>query len=231
MIRLDCLLSNRGYCYRSRTKEYLKAVEVTVDGVRQLQPSAKVDATKVRVEGEELDPEIVWILMHKPMDAICSHKEEGLLIYDLLPDRWMARKPQITSVGRLDRDTTGLILLSDDGPRVHRLTTPKHHVPRVYLATLKNPIEGHEAGVFKSGSLMLEKEDKPLLPAEMETVDKHTARLTLYEGRYHQVKRMFEALGNEVTALHREKFGTIELGDLKPREWRLLTKEEVEKLG
>ncbi len=230
MERLDALLSHRGYCYRSRAREFLRAYAVKSGEVRLTDASKRVDEGTITVDGQPIDPPLLWILLHKPLDRICSHKEHGPLIYDLLPDRWLARKPQITSVGRLDRDTTGVLLLSDDGALVHRLTSPKFHIPRVYVADLKRPLSGHEAALFASGTLMLEDDDKPLRPVAMETVSPTRARLTLHEGRYHQVRRMFEAIGNEVTALHREKFGPLGVGELQAGEWRLLGAEEVEEL-
>jgi 16S rRNA pseudouridine516 synthase len=230
MTRLDCLLANRGYCYRSRTGDFLHAHEVTLDGQRQANPSKRVDESRVIIAGQAIDPECLWILLHKPTGHICSHKEHGQLIYELMPERWLRRKPVITSVGRLDKDTTGLLVVTDDGPLVHWLTSPKHHVPRVYLATVQNAFEGHEPALFASGTLMIEDDDKPLLPASMEILGKTQARLTLHEGRYHQVRRMFEAIGNVVTALHRESFGTLTLQGLDPGQFRLLTADEIARL-
>ena len=230
LTRLDCLLANLGYCFRSRTREYLKSEEVCLEGRRLLDPSVRVDRDLLMVAGEKLDPPALYILLHKPLDYICSHKEHGSLVYDLIPPRWTGRKPQITSVGRLDKDTTGLLLLSDDGALVHRLTNPKHHVPRVYRAVLAKPLEGNEAAMFASGTLMLPEDRKPLLPAEMETIAPREARLVLREGRYHQVRRMFEAMNNEVVQLHRESFGPLTLAGVAPGQWRLLNEAEVEGL-
>ncbi len=229
-IRLDCLLANLGYCFRSRAREFLKAADVRFDGKRMLDASAKVVRDRVTVDGGKLDPESLHILLHKPVGYICSHKEHGALVYELIPARWTARKPQITSVGRLDKDTAGLLLLTDDGPLVHRLTNPKHHVPRTYRAVLEKPLAGHEAGVFASGTLILSDDDKPLLPAEMQSLGPREVRLVLREGRYHQVRRMFQAMGNTVTQLHRESFGPLTLDGLAPGHWRLLDGAEVESL-
>ncbi|MGA2499561.1 MAG: 16S rRNA pseudouridine(516) synthase [Tepidisphaeraceae bacterium] len=230
LTRLDCLLANLGYCFRSRTREFLKSEQVCLEGRRLLDPSARVDRDHVTVAGETLDPPALYILLHKPLGYICSHKEHGSLVYDLIPPRWTGRKPRITSVGRLDKDTTGLLLLSDDGVLVHRLTNPKHHVPRVYRAVLAKPLAGNEAAVFASGTLMLPEDRKPLQPAEMQALSPREARLTLREGRYHQVRRMFEAMDNAVTELHRESFGPLTLAGLAPGEWRLLNAAEVEGL-
>jgi len=127
----------------------------------------------------------------------------------------------------LDKDTSGLLLLTDDGKLVHQLTSPKKHVPRVYLATLDRNLRGDEAATFAAGTLMLEAEEKPLLPARMEVLDARTARLTLHEGRYHQVRRMFAAVGNHVVLLHREKFGSLQVADLVEGRWRHVLPDEV----
>jgi len=224
MIRLDRILSSRGYSTRSQAKGFVRHHDILFDGKKVERVDDKVDPALVTIDGEPLDPESLFILMNKPVGYVCSHREQGDLIYSLLPERWTYRNPQVATVGRLDKDTSGLLLLTDDGQLLHRLTSPKHHVPRVYLATLDRPLRGDEAKIFQSGALMLEDEEKPLLPAEMEVLAETQARLTLHEGRYHQVRRMFAAVGNHVTALHREKFGIIALDDLQPGQYRLLEK-------
>jgi len=225
MLRLDRILANRGYCTRSQAKEFLQLHDVAAAGKPVTDGSVKVDPQSLTIDETAIDPEILLILLHKPMDYVCSHREHGSLIYDLLPERWRFRNPKLASVGRLDKDTTGLLLITDDGELLHRLTSPKKHVPRVYVATLDRKLNGTEADLFQSGTLMLDDEDKPLLPAEMQVIDETRARLTLHEGRYHQVRRMFAATGNHVIALHREAFGSITLEGLNPGEYRLLDPE------
>jgi 16S rRNA pseudouridine516 synthase len=181
----------------------------------------------VRFDGEPLDPAPgLVILMHKPAGFTCSHDDQGRLVYDLLPARYLKRDPKLSSIGRLDAETTGALLFTDDGALLHRLISPKSELEKVYEAQLARPLEGHEAALFASGTLVLRGEDKPCRPAAMEATGERTARLTLTEGRYHQVRRMFAAAGNHVEALHRAQFGPISLGDLKPGEWRLLTEAE-----
>jgi 16S rRNA pseudouridine516 synthase len=154
---------------------------------------------------------------------VCSHDDgEGRLVYDLLPERWRRRDPKISTVGRLDKDTSGLLLLTDDGALLHRLTSPKHKVPKIYEATLDRPLRGDEAEIFASGTLILNGEKTPCLPAKLEVIDPTHARLEIIEGRYHQVRRMFAAVGNHVTALHRSTFGDLTLEDLEAGEYRLL---------
>ena len=128
----------------------------------------------------------------------------------------------LSTVGRLDRETSGLLLLTDDGQLLHRIISPKSKLPKVYLAQLAEDLRGDEAALFASGRLLLEGEKTPLLPAELDVVDARTARLTLHEGRYHQVRRMFAAVGNHVAALHRERIGGLTLGALAQGEWRML---------
>lgn len=181
----------------------------------------------VRFDGEPLDPAPGMVLMmHKPAGYTCSHADQGKLVYDLLPPRFLKRDPKLSSIGRLDAETTGLLLFTDDGALLHRLISPKSDISKTYEATLARPLEGFEREFFASGSLILRSEDKPCLPAELEVTGEKTARLTLTEGRYHQVRRMFAAAGNHVEALHRIRFGPLELGDLRKGEWRLLTTEE-----
>jgi len=192
-----------------------------------LKSDTKVAHDEILYEGEPLDPpEGMVILMHKPAGLVCSHDEgEGRLVYDLLPERWRLRDPKISTVGRLDKDTSGLLLLTDDGALLHRLTSPKHKVPKVYEATLDRPLKGDEGAIFASGTLMLNGEKTPCLPAKLEVIDPTHVRLEIVEGRYHQVRRMFAAVENHVTALHRSSFGDLKLEDLKAGEYRLIDKE------
>lgn len=188
----------------------------------------------VRVDGTPLDPAPgLLVALHKPVGVTCSTKDPGKLVYDLLPSRWKAREPIVSTVGRLDKDTSGLLLLTDDGQLLHRLTSPKHHQPKLYRAALAEDLRGTEAALFAAGTLMLEGETKPLLPAALEAMGPREARLTLHEGRYHQVRRMFAATGNAVVTLHREAIGGLALDalGLAPGEWRLLGPAERALLG
>ncbi len=186
----------------------------------------------LRFDGEPIDPPHGMVLMmHKPAGFTCSHADQGRLVYDLLPPRFLKRAPKLSSVGRLDAETTGLLLFTDDGPLLHRLISPKSSLEKTYEAVLARPLEGHEAALFAAGSLVLRGEDKPCLPARLEVTGARSARLTLTEGRYHQVRRMFAAAGNHVEALHRCYFGALKLGDLGAGAWRLLTLEERSALG
>ena len=177
----------------------------------------------VRVDGEPLDPAPgLCLMLHKPVGCTCSTRDAGRLVYDLLPARFRLRDPVLSTVGRLDRETSGLLLMTDDGQLLHRIIAPKSNLPKAYLATLARPLRGGEAALFASGTLLLESERTPLKPAMLEPVDAMRARLVVTEGRYHQVRRMFAAVGNHVEALHRPQVGGLGLGDLAPGQWRLL---------
>lgn len=177
----------------------------------------------IRIDGEALDPAPGLLLMlNKPAGVTCSTKDQGKLVYDLLPKRFRLRSPVVSPVGRLDRDTSGLLLFTDDGQLLHKIISPKSKLPKVYIAELANDLRGDEVATFASGTLMLESDTTPLLPAELDVLGTRQARLTLHEGRYHQVRRMFAAVGNHVESLHRERVGGLTLGDLPEGEWRLL---------
>ncbi len=220
--RLDQILASHGYGSRREVRELLDRKRVTVDGETVRDPATKAEPTAVRLDGQPIDfPAGVFVLFHKPAGCVCSHTDrEGQRIYDLLPPRWLARNPAVTSVGRLDRDTTGLLLLTDDTALVHRLTSPKHHVEKVYEATLDRAPDPTLVAAFASGTLVLEEEEKACAPARLELRGGTEVELTLTEGRFHQVKRMFSHFGYEVRRLHRRRFGDYTLGDLPPGAWR-----------
>lgn len=222
--RLDQILANFGYCSRSEARGWLRQGFVSVDGVLAKDPSEKVPLAAVRVDGEPLEaPEGLLALFHKPAGYVCTHdKREGPTVFDLLPPRWIRRNPPATTVGRLDKDTTGVLLITDVGELVQRWTSPRHKVPKLYEAMVDGELRPELIQTFASGALVLPDDDKPCLPAKLEIVSPHEARLELTEGRYHQVKRMFESQGLAVTRLHRSHFGDFTVGDLKPGEWRLL---------
>ncbi len=220
--RVDAHLSSLGYCTRSEAKKFLSKNLVCVNGVRVFDVREKAYHNDITVENEPLDAENLLILMNKPSGAVCSHNDVGVLIYSLLPQRYQNRNPKISTVGRLDADTTGAILLTDDGELNHKLTSPKSDVLKVYEATLVQPLRGDETEIFASGELMLHGEKKPLLPAKMEIINPTLVRLEICEGRYHQVKRMFGAVGNRVVALHRVSFGDFSVEDLKPSEYKVI---------
>jgi 16S rRNA pseudouridine516 synthase len=228
MRRLDQILANLGDCSRREARDFLRAHAVTLapapDAAPLIDPARKVNAAHVLVDGLPLDnPDGLLLLFHKPLGLTCSHDQrEAPLIYDVLPPRWRARHPVLTSVGRLDKETSGLLLLTDQTALVHRLTSPKHKVPKHYLATVDRDLTPNLIATFAAGTLQLDDEKAPCAPAALTLRDARTAEIVLIEGKYHQVRRMFAAVGYGVTALHRERFGALTLDDLAPGAWREL---------
>jgi 16S rRNA pseudouridine516 synthase len=222
-VKLVRHLANLGYGSRKQVAWMFREGRVTDADGEVLYADDVVAHEAVRVDGEALDPpQGLLLMLHKPLGVTCSTKDPGRVVFDLLPPRFRLRNPALSTVGRLDRDTSGLLLLTDDGQLLHRIIAPKSKLPKVYRATLAGDLRGDEAATFASGTLMLDGEKTPLLPAELETLDARNARLALHEGRYHQVRRMFAAVGNHVAALHRERIGGLALDDLPEGGWRIL---------
>jgi len=237
VLRLDRLLSNLGYGTRREVQQLIWAGLVTLDGEVIDDSDQKIFvkpdlAARMIVDAEPLDPPPgLAVMLNKPLGVTCSHKELGPLVYALLPERWRRREPAISTVGRLDKNTSGLLLMTDDGALLHKIISPRSNVSKRYDVTLDRQLRGDEVKLFAAGTLMLEGEDKPLLPAQMEVVSDKRAYVTISEGRYHQVRRMFAAVGNHVTALHRDRVGGLQLpDDLKAGDYRLLTEADLEKV-
>ena len=236
-MRLDRFLGNLGYGSRKEMRGLVDAGGVVLDGRILTDSGARIAVEadlpqRMTVMGRPVDPPFpLIVMMHKPLGVVCSHKEAGRRIYDLLPSRWRVREPSLSSVGRLDKDTSGLLLITDDGDFLHRVISPRRHVAKSYLATLERPLRGDEGDIFASGEMMLEGEDKPLLPAVLEPLAPQHARLIVEEGRYHQVRRMFTAVGNHVVNLHRERIGGLTLpDDLAAGEFRILDRDGAERV-
>jgi 16S rRNA pseudouridine516 synthase len=221
--RLDAFLSSLGYCSRKEAKKFMRLYTVCIKGEEVFNPALKALHSDITIDGEPLDAQTLTFLMHKPPNVICSHDDAGVLIYSLLPQRWQRRNPKLSTVGRLDVDTTGAILITDDGELNHKLTSPKSEVTKVYEAILAQPLKGDEAEIFASGTLMLNGESKPLLPAKLTVLTPTKVQLEICEGRYHQVKRMFAAVGNKVIQLHRNNFAGYSVDDLALGQYKLLT--------
>ena len=226
-MKLVKLIANLGYGSRKQVTLMFREGRITDAGGDVLYADDAVAHDQVRVDGEPLDPpQGLLLMLHKPTGYTCSTKDPGRVVYDLLPPRYRLRDPVLSTVGRLDRDTSGLLLMTDDGALLHRITSPKAHLPKVYEAVLASDLRGDEAEVFGSGTLMLESEKTPLAPAVIEPLAPRRARITLVEGRYHQIRRMFAAVGNHVESLHRHTLGGLGLGGLAPGEWRVLGEED-----
>jgi 16S rRNA pseudouridine516 synthase len=220
-LRLDRLLANTGVGSRSEVKVLLGRGHCTVDGEVVRDPATKIDdPSRVRFAGEPLDrPNGVFVMLNKPVGYACSHDDrEAPLVDDLLPSSWAIRTPRPEAVGRLDRDTSGLLVITDDHQLLHRLTSPKHHVPKVYKAVLAQPFpdDSHARERFASGSLLLDGDAVPCRAATLsvDTADRMQVTIELTEGRYHQVRRMVAACGGHVETLKRVAFGQLSLGKL-----------------
>ncbi len=230
-MRLVKLIANLGYGSRKEIQTAIRNGWVTDRDGNRLKADAKTAHEDILFDDEPLDPAPgMVLLMNKPLGYTCSIKDQGRLVYDLLPDRYRLRKPVLSTIGRLDKETSGALLFTDDGTFLHQVISPKSEVPKIYEAELDRPLTGTEAALFASGELMLESETKPLKPAELEIIDETHARLTLHEGRYHQVRRMFAATGNHVTSLTRTHIGGLGLEGLGEGEWCLLTADQKAKI-
>lgn len=232
--RVDKLLSSMGYGSRTEMARMAKAGGITLDDAALRDATKRIPVTpdlptRMKFDGEALDPLAgLVILLNKPLGMTCSHKDVGPLVYDILPARWKRRDPVISTVGRLDKQTSGLLLLTDDGALLHRIISPSRQIKKVYRAKLARPLNGTEGALYASGRLMLTGNDKPLAPADLEVVSETEALLTVTEGQYHQVRRMFAAAGNHVEALHRERLGGLSLPEsMAPGQWTLLNEDEI----
>lgn len=220
-LRIDRILASCGYGSRSTVRGLLRADLVSAEGTVIRSADHKLLPEAVRLDGAPLDhPTGLLVMVNKPAGYACSRNPgESPLLYDLLPERWLRRNPVPVSIGRLDRDTTGLILVTDDMALVHRLTAPAHGVEKTYQVEVDGPIDPSLVTLFASGSYQLKGEEKPCRPARLLILEERRAELTIHEGRFHQVRRMFAEQELTVTALHRSRFGPYSLGGLAPGDW------------
>ena len=230
-IRIDKLLSNLGYGSRKDVAASVKrgvfriGEKVLRDPAQQVLIAELKDASFDHLPLDHPGP--LTIILNKPKNYTCSHDEQGLLVYDLLPARWQYRTPPVSTAGRLDKDSTGLVLLTDDGQLLHKIISPKIHVSKYYRVILRDELKGDEAPQFFSGMFCLTNDPKPLKPALWQPDGMKSGVMVLQEGRYHQIRRMFASIGNFVEDLHRFRIGGLEIGDLKPGEYRILTADEI----
>lgn len=227
-MRLDKFLAENTGLTRSQANKALRQSAVTINGEIEKNGATKISREdEICFEGELLPwvEDGLYFMLYKPQGYVCSNDDGDYpTIYQFF-DYPLARK--LHSAGRLDMDTTGLVLLTDDGQWSHRITSPKHHCEKTYLVTLADPVENHYMQACAEG-VLLRGEKEPTKPAKLEILDDYNVNLTISEGRYHQVKRMFAALGNKVTGLHRWKIGAIELDEnLAEGEFRALSETEI----
>lgn len=230
MMRIDKYLADCGVGTRSEVKKYIKAKQITVNGEVVLKPELKIDENNdvVCFKGQPISYEkYVYYLFHKPSGCVTAKQDNvHKTVMDYFPDDIKIK--DIAPVGRLDLDTEGLLLFTNDGPLTHHLLSPTHHIPKTYYAVLDKKVPETAIELFKEGVDI--GDDKPTLPAELVILSEQEVELTIHEGRFHQVKRMFEAVGCTVTYLKRLSMGTLTLGDLEKGEFRTLTEEEVQSL-
>ncbi|MDM0058578.1 pseudouridine synthase [Variovorax fucosicus] len=236
---LQDILYSQGFGTRRVCAGLIQQGFVTIAGAVVADSAVDVAAQGLRftVQGTEWEyHEKAYLMLHKPAGTECSQKPSTWpSIYTLLPSPLRLRPNKgavqgVQAIGRLDQDTTGLLLLTDDGQFIHRMGSPKHHVPKVYEVTVKHPLDEGQLQKLLAG-VVLDDDPKPVLAAACEAVAPLHLRLTLTEGKYHQVKRMVAAVGNRVEALHRSSIGALALPeDLAPGQWRWLSAEQVEAL-
>lgn len=231
-MQLERILQAQGFGTRKLCRIMIWNGEITVNGEVCEDPNADFDTNNLRytVKGEAWDyREKSYLMVHKPSNYECSHKtQHHPTIYSLLPHPLVARDVQC--IGRLDEDTTGLILISDDGQFIHRMSSPKHKVPKVYEVNCKHPVDDQQIAHILKGVQLVD-EDAPIAALACEKISEHVIHMTLAEGKYHQVKRMVAAISNRVEGLKRIQIGELKLPeDLEVGQWRWLNADDLNKL-
>ena len=214
---------------RSQVKQYVRHGLVTVNGAVAKSPDLKIDENRDQIcfQGKKLTyRKFFYYMLNKPQGVVSATQDNtAKTVLDLL--RQEDRRGDLFPVGRLDKDTEGFLLLTNDGDLAHRLLTPKKHVDKTYLVTIDHALSEEDVGSLEQGVDI--GEDKPTLPGKVEILEETKILLTIHEGKFHQVKRMLHAVGNEVTALKRVSFGGLSLDEgLRPGEYRELTEGEVQ---
>ncbi len=232
MMRLDKFLCEMSVGTRSEVKSYLKKGQVTVNGDVVKKPETKIDENKDTVcfMGQGLTYEAVqYFLLNKPAGCVTATRDNlSETVMSFLPEN---RRDDLFPVGRLDKDTEGLLLITNDGQLAHELLSPRKHVDKTYFAVIDGEVKSEHIRQFLNGVDI--GDDELTMPAQLKILksgETSEIELTIQEGRFHQVKRMFEAIGTKVSYLKRISMGTLTLGDLQPGEVRVLTEEEVERL-
>ncbi len=225
-MRLDALLTRLGLGSRSEVQRLIRRGAVTVGGRGIRVPGENVQpGALLTVDGQAVDSRVErTLMMYKPAGVLTAARDpKAATVMELLPP--VCTSLECMPVGRLDKDTTGLLLLTTDGELAHRLISPKREIRKVYLATVDTPFIPEDVSAFAQGLALSDFTAKPAL---LEIVDEHTARVTVTEGKYHQVRRMLAARGHDTLALHRERVGPLALDPaLRPGETRELTETEL----
>jgi len=227
-MRLDKFLCDCSDLTRSLAGKLIRQGEVMVDGIVVKQPAFHInEQSQIEFDGVmlTLDQRNRYFMLHKPEGYVCSNEDpDHPTIFFLMDEPSMGK---LHVVGRLDLDTTGLVLVTDDGQWSHRITSPRHECAKTYHVLLADPVSTDAIALFAEGVYLRNETDKTR-PAQLEILGEREARLTIHEGKYHQVKRMFASIGNKVVGLHRERVGAVTLdAELAPGEYRELTAEEI----
>ena len=227
-MRLDKLIASSTAFSRAQAKGIIRGGKITVDGKVAKSGALKLaDDAVVEYMGVPIKkPEPQFIMLNKPAGVVCANVDEDHeTVFDKL---FLPRIESLHIAGRLDIDTTGLVLITDDGQWSHKITSPKHQHEKTYLIDLDSEITEKQIRILSEG-VQLKSEEKRSLPARIEVINDQQIKMTITEGKYHQVKRMMAAVGNHVTKLHRESIGKIQLdAHLKPGEWRKLSEDEID---
>ncbi|MCJ8234431.1 16S rRNA pseudouridine(516) synthase RsuA [Aeromonas veronii] len=227
-MRLDKFLCDCSDLTRSLAGKLIRQGEVMVDGIVVKQPAFHInEQSQIEFDGVllTLEQRNRYFMLHKPEGYVCSNEDpDHPTVFFLMDEPAMGK---LHVVGRLDLDTTGLVLVTDDGQWSHRITSPRHECAKTYHVWLADPVSPDAIALFAEGVYLRNETDKTR-PAQLEILGESEARLTIHEGKYHQVKRMFASIGNKVVGLHRERVGGLTLDeDLAPGEYRELTAEEI----
>ncbi|GAA6133983.1 16S rRNA pseudouridine(516) synthase RsuA [Oceaniserpentilla sp. 4NH20-0058] len=232
-MRLDKYLSDHTDLTRSLASKSIRQGRVSVNRIKAKSGAQKIHplSDHIQLNGEAIAAQLAnrYFMMNKPQGLVCANSDgDHPLVFDVMHAEHNLQK--LHTVGRLDKDTTGLLLITDDGHWSHCITSPKHHQAKTYRARLAEPLIAEAEQLFSQG-VTLKDDVKPTLPAQLERISEQEVLLTIHEGRYHQVKRMFAALGNRVETLHRHSIGSITLdSDLLPGHYRALSEQEVQAL-
>ena len=227
-MRLDKFLANQGFGSRKDAKKFIKDKRIKINGVFVKKPEDNINplVDEISIDDDVIEyKENYYFMLNKPKGYICATEDNFQnTVLELIPEYNYLK---LFPVGRLDKDTTGLLLITTDGDFAHKLISPKRHVDKVYIATLDKDVDMKIKNEFESGIIL---DDELTLPAKIEQLESNVCKVTLHQGKYHQVKRMFEYFGYKVIELHREKFAFLTLGDLQEAEYRELTDDEVNHL-
>lgn len=231
LVRLDKIITDTGLCSRRSAKEQIKAGHVSVNGRVVTDAAEKFDPETVRIslDGEEIDSsEHIYVMLHKPAGLLSATKDPRKpTVLDLMPMEWCRRG--LFPVGRLDKDTTGFLILTDDGDFAHRVISPKSRIPKLYEAEVDGTASEEDERAFAEGIVLAD--GTQCLPARLERLGSGLVYVEVYEGKYHQVKRMLASRRLPVTALRRLRIGDLPLDEsLQPGEYRLLTNDELNRI-